>query len=406
MAAPSYTCGEVTNMFYALQNQVGPDLYNKVAPLDPWYGYALKGEFPEGQGFSINRMMLERTVTDSEDGTEWVDATPSLLSSEQGGPNNNCLLTPEVLKFGQTLQSYNLQRRNIQTDDFCLNDLKYDFQIERVLDNLMDILGFVTEWVWSNRIQNEYGRLCKWNITEGTPFNITATSFNVNTPPDSRLINGTLERIYRRLIMNGAHMYPDSTVGKGNADQPIFNLFTDEVTSRDLIRQDPELRADFRYADPDKLINTLGTPMSYNGFKHTWIKYPPRWNIVNGAWVRVYPFNAATQATKGFSRDPNDAYDYAQIQDHFIFIPTVMRVLFEKPNTNPGGKLRFDAFSHMGDFTFQVIKDRKCNPRGETGFFDALYASGSEPIHTELGYRLRTLNCPALRSPMKPSCYS
>jgi hypothetical protein len=67
--------------------------------------------------------------------------------------------------------------------------------------------------------------------------------------------------------------------------------------------------------------------------------------------------------------------------------------------------VQFDYYSHMGDFQFLVIKDKKCNPRGELGFFDALFASASEPGHTELGFVIRHLNCQPLRT-LRPSCYS
>src|SRR5438132_9439843 len=158
----------------------------------------------------------------------------------------------------------------------------------------MDILAFVTEWVWSNRFQNEYYNQSDHKITETSAgFNIDATTHDPTNPPTSRLLNGTLEQVYIRLIQDGAYL-DEGAIGRGMNDQPIFQLFTDATSSRDLIRQDPELRMDFRYADPDKLINPLGTPYSYNGYKHVWLKYPPRYEIVGGKYVRVYPFTAPT----------------------------------------------------------------------------------------------------------------
>jgi hypothetical protein len=59
----------------------------------------------------------------------------------------------------------------------------------------------------------------------------------------------------------------------------------------------------------------------------------------------------------------------------------------------------------MGEFQFLVIPDKTCNPRGELGFFDALYASASQPGHTYLGYAIAHLNCAPLRV-AHTSCYS
>ena len=282
-------------------------------------------------------------------------------------------------------------------------DLQNDFMIAPTLSNVMDQLETVTEWVWSNRFQNEYYNLCDHKITElQTGFDITGTTHNFSgNPPTSRLLQGTLEQVYTQLVLDGA-VATSGAIGKGANDQPIFALFTDAVTSRDLIRQDPDLRMDFRYADPDKLINTLGTPYSYNGFKHVWLKFPPRYDV-NGN--RIYPYQAQVQTTKGWKRIINTAYIYAPYQVSFIFIPTVFTCLYERPTTAPGGGIKFDYASHMGEFQFLVIPDKYCNPRGELGFFDALYASASQPGHTYLGWAVAHLNCPPLRIP-HPSCYS
>jgi len=402
-------CENIKNAFYALTGQVSPRLYNRISINDPWVAYVEKGEWPTGMGFTINSMMLERTITASENGTEWTAATPS-GSGDVPGPNNNCLPTPEILSFGQTLTPFTMARRNIQTENFCINDLQNDFMISQVLSNVMDQLETVTEWVWSNRFQNEYLNLCDHNITEsgsGALNDVKLT--NAFTPGNlpslagitSRLVQGTLEQIYQQLVLDGA-VATSGAIGKGANDQPIFALFTDAVTSRDLIRQDPDLRMDFRYADPDKLINTLGTPYSYNGYKHVWLKFPPRYDASGN---RVYPYGPPVQTTKGWKRLVNSGYIYAMYQISFVFIPTVFTCLYERPSTAPGGGVKFDYASHMGEFQFLVIPDKACNPRGELGFFDALYASASQPGHTYLGYAIAHLNCPPLRKP-QASCYS
>lgn len=406
MGLPNYTCPEITNALYTLTGQVSSRLFYKIAATDPWVAKTPRGEWPTGQGFTISNMMLERTTTDSETGDEWVDAAPSALTGESGGPFNNCQPTPEVLKFGQTLRSMKVSRRDIQTDDFCINDLAADFQVDRVLANIMNILEYVTEWVWMNRAQNEYVRLSDHKVTEkATGFDLNATTFDASTPPTSRLTNGTMEQVYNWLIMEGAAGLGANIGVGGPTNMPIFEVFTDPNTARDLLRQDPELRMDFRYANPQLLISDYGTGYSHNGFKYTWNKYPPRYEISGGAYVRVYPFKAPTSTTKGWKRDVNPAYLGATYQDTIVHIPAVYTQLMERPPTNPGGKVKFDYYSHMGDFQFLVIKDKKCNPRGELGFFDALFASASEPGHTELGFVIRHLNCQPLRT-LKPSCYS
>jgi hypothetical protein len=413
MAAP-YTCETIKNAFYALTGQISPRLFNRISINDPWVAYVERGEWPTGMGYTINSMLLERTVTASETGSsagggaqEWTAATPS-GSGDIPTTANNCLPPVETVSFGQTLTPFTMYRRNIQTENFCINDLQNDFMVSQVLGHSMDQLEFITEWVWSNHFQNEYLNLTAHNVVETqTGFNIQGTApFNVPAnitalPPTSRLLQGTLEQIYIQLVMDGA-VATAGAIGKGANDQPIFLLFTDAATSRDLIRQDPDLRMDFRYADPDKLINTLGTPYSYNGFKHVWLKFPPRYDT-NGN--RVYPYITGQATTKGWKATVNPAYVYAAYQVSFVFIPTVFTALFERPPTNPGGGWKFNYASHMGDFNFLVILDKYCNPRGEIGFWDSLFAEASQPGHTYLGWSILHMNCGPLRVP-HPSCYS
>jgi hypothetical protein len=213
-------------------------------------------------------MMLERTTTDSETGDEWIDAAPSALTGESGGPFNNCQPTPEVLKFGQTLRSMKVSRRNIQTDDFCINDLAADFQVDQVLANMMNILEYVTEWVWMNRYQNEYVRLSDHKVTElGATFDLNASSFSGAAPPTSRLTD-IWSRFIHRLIVRRSGL--NVNVGSGGpTNMPIFEVFTDPNTARDLLRQDPELRMDFRYAQPSFWSATTASSYSHNGFKYT-----------------------------------------------------------------------------------------------------------------------------------------
>ena len=62
-------CENIKNAFYALTGQVSPRLYNRISINDPWVAYVEKGEWPTGMGFTINSMMLERTLTDHENGS-------------------------------------------------------------------------------------------------------------------------------------------------------------------------------------------------------------------------------------------------------------------------------------------------------------------------------------------------
>jgi len=93
MAYTPYSCEDIKNAFYVLTNQLSDRIWNRVAPMDPWVSQTPRGEFPQGMGLVLSNMLLERTVTDKEDGTEWTTAALS-GSGDVATSANNCLPVP------------------------------------------------------------------------------------------------------------------------------------------------------------------------------------------------------------------------------------------------------------------------------------------------------------------------
>lgn len=383
-----YTCPAIINAFIQETGRYINDVAMKAIPYTPWLANTPRGEWMDALGPVQNSIVWERTVP-TDNGTEWTDTVSS------DGTVTACDFTPELVGFGQTTRSMARQKRYIQTDDFCVEDLRSDLMIEQFLRGVGSNLSGISKYVWATRRRSEYSRLAEHKVTERPGINLDATSFVAATPPTSKLTNGTLEQIYDYLYLNGA--MSDGSLGKTANGQDVFTLITDANTSRNLIRQDPELRADFRFAfegmgKNSPLITAYGGAQSYNGFKHV-IDYPRRWDIVAGAYVERHPYLAPTATTKGNKQELDPLYRYAMYQDSVIHIPSVYRELVPRPISNPGGKFMFDPQTYMGEFDFKVIKDRKCNPRGNKGFFDALFMSASEPGNTWHGFVIRHLNC-------------
>lgn len=398
---PAYSCDAVNNKFIALSGQISPTLYaKKMVASGPWMNATPRAEWEDGMGVILSNIIWERVVSD-ESGDKWTD-----INVSNGSDVDACLPTPEILNWGQTTRTMRLQRRNIQTPDFCVEDLRTDFQIAQYLNSLLDSLTGVTKYVWENRDRTEYIRLADHKVTEtGNVFDINATSFDAANPPTSRLTNGTLEQIYNWLMMDGAM----GSMGMTSANRPIFDLFTDGTTSRDLIRQDPELREDFRFAfmgegNKAPTMQTLGSAFSYNGYRHVFDPYPARYDIVSGAYVRRYPFKDPVSTTMGVKRDLDPVYMYAAYQDTVIHIPQVFTQRVPKPISSLG-RFKFDPVKYTGEFVFRNILDKVCNPRGTKLFLDAMFESASEPGLTYLGWVVRHKNCPPIRNP-ESSCYS
>jgi hypothetical protein len=367
----------------------------------------------DGMGKILNNIMFERTVpaTDNTNpgaaSTKWTDEVFS-----DGSTNDACLPTPEIQQWGQTSRSYNVQARNLQTPEFCVEDLRSDYDIERMIDALLNNLEWGTGYVWEDRDRHEYIRLCDHKVTEtaNAGFDIDGqTTFDlVNNPPVSKLTVGTLEWIHEALDADGGGL--ESNGRTNTTNETVYDLYTDGVTIRDLIRQDPELRQDFRFAYEGKmqtspLLQPLGTPWSWNGYRFVKDMFPERYNVSGSTVTRVDPFLDPQQtATKGYKQDRNPAYKFSKYQISCVHIPSVFRQLVKRP-IGQLGKFKFDPVKYTGDFQILRILDKICNPRGTKLFLDAIFASASEPGMTHLGYAIAHLNCPPLRT-THVSCYS
>lgn len=392
---PDYTCDNVRDTIIRLTNQISDRFYGKGATIGPWQAMTPRGTWPDGQGEEIQNIMFERTVA-SDNGDEWVDKT---ISNDAGV--DACNLDPEILKWGQTTRTMRLQRRHLQTEEVCFEDLRSSFLFERFMRAVGQNLKFNTDYVWDSRYRDEYIRLAEHKLTENDTFDINADSTDPSEPPTSNLTWGTLEQIWDFLEAEGAGMN-GVQMGRGaTTDRPIFDLFTDQTTMRDLIRQDPELREDFRFAYMGEGVNApllaqRGKPITYDGFRLVNDPNVRRFDIVAGEKVIRPKYKAAEAATKGFKQEVNPEWLYAEYQTSVVHIPAVFTSLALSTRGGIAG-MNFNPVSWMGDFQFLIILDKKCNPYGNKGFWDALFASASEPGLTHLGFTIDHLRCPPRR---------
>ena len=202
-------CENIKNAFYALTGQVSPRLYNKISINDPWVAYVEKGEWPTGMGYTISSMMLERTLTDSEQGSEWVNATPS-GSGDVATTNNNCLPTPELLSVRSDADSLHDAAQKYPDGELLHQRLAKRFHDRAGLGqrdgsagdrDRMDLEQPVPERVSTGSVRSRdrrdwlvhWWRGCRddlWTWSTWVTRQVPAS------PPTSRLVQGTLEQIY------------------------------------------------------------------------------------------------------------------------------------------------------------------------------------------------------------------
>ena len=435
-------------------NRIGPDIYRKTLNTSPWLKLIKKDVWPDEMGDSIKVLTYERSLPTNSLNWTTVSLDPVTGTGSQNadgsyttGSGNNAVPSAQVIQFAQTLRSYNLTQTALESPKLSVNDLRFSLKRKEQLSNIFAILQENTSYAWQDRFRDEFVRLAQNKIIanvnsngtlinnsgDGSVFPVitssshtaivgTAGTFTVassgaavpyqilqsgapavgDKAPASVLTQGMLDRVYMKLIRDGAGINP---LGRENA-RPAFGVITSSESSRNLILSNPDIRQDYRWSDKvNDLLAPMGIERSYAGFFHLVDDWGPRYNLVLGTttagvftagngvgavptWVRVLPYTAVS-TSQGYKWDINPLYETAQYEDSIVFHTDVFTNLVPKPITAAGSNVVFDAVSYMGDFKWKNIITPDTNPDGTIGYFRAILSSGSKPIRPEWGYVIR-----------------
>lgn len=372
---------DINQLLVEESGRIGPDIYKKTLDINVWTTLIKNGTWPDEMGTELSVMTYERSLPAN-----------SLTWNNVGlntGTGNTCIPDAEVVEFAQTLRTYNLQRTALESPPICIDDLRFTMKRTEQLGNVQRILEENTQWALQERFRDEYVRVStnKVIVKEALP---TGTSTFPLVVPTSRLTQGVLNKFYLDLVRDGA----GNSGAMGREDgRPVFTLICGPETSDKVIRDNGEIQDDFRYSDQvNSLLKPLGVRRSYRGFYHTVDEFPPRYDFVEGEWVRRHPY-AAVAATRGNKWDINPLYQSAMYEDSIIFINEVYESLVPAPITTPGGGTKFDPQKYRGEWNWLNILHRTENPDGTIGFFRGILSNGTKQIRPEWGYVLRHQRC-------------
>jgi hypothetical protein len=379
-----YDCAVINDELTRESGRISGEIYSRLREVSPWIRLIKAGEFPMGMGNIIQNLTFERTFS--------ADNTWENVSTSDGSDASACLPPVEDVAFGQTQRNFRLQHIAKEGPDLCINDLRTTYQVTQQMSKVMDALTDLTGWIWENRYRDEYHRLSGNKVLARPNLPISnGEDWLAGQEPTSKLTQGILDRVYLKLIRDGAGR--EGALARSNG-RPIFGLITSAEASNDIIFADDSVRDDLKWANPDWNLAPLGVDRSYRGFAHIVDPYPARWNNVGGVMTKVEPW-LSSSTTKGnkFEIDPD--YETAEFEESYVFLPTVYKCLKPRPMSSAGGNTRFDPQSFMGDFNWKNIPDRKCNPDGTIGFHRAVFIAASEPVHPEQGYVILHKRCNA-----------
>ena len=396
MAAPN-----VEQLLVQEANRIGPQIYRKTLNTSPWLKLVKQGSWPDQMGHTISVLTYERSLPANP--LSWNNVAANKLGSTSrvigdtgtvdGSSGGSCVPPKQEISFAQTLRTYNLQHTALESPKICVNDLRFPVYRQEQLTNIMSILTENTSWAWINRYRDEYLRVAankivvNGSLPVSSSDNPAAANFFPQQQASSNLTQGVLDRLYLKLIRAGANNNPQ---GRENG-QPIFTLICGAETSRALIRDNADIRQDFRWADPSELLKPLGVTRSYGGYYHLIDDLPPRYNWDGTKYVRVHPYGTSS-STYGPAVDISAAYESAAYEASIIFHTDVLESLIPAPITSPGANLRFDPVNYRGVFSWKnYLTDD--NPDGQFGYFRGILSNGTKPIRPEFGYVIMHRRC-------------
>ena len=358
------------------------EVYRRIVPTSHIISLMRKDTFPEGMGETISNLTYERTAP--------TDAVPTWNDVVSSLPQQGCLPTPDTIVFGSTARNWNLQNRSVNGPDFCVENLRTKFALEKQLSSLAKIMADYARVEWEIRYRTEYIRLTGTKVVAGgsNPGTVGTGSTFPGTVATSQLTQGMLDYWRMMLLREGA---AESSLGNEDG-VPILTLVTSPETSNSLIFQNADMRQDIRWGKPSLLLAPFGVNRSYKGFYHLNDLFAKRYAFSGGAYSEI-PAWVNTAASVGTKSILSSTWLGAFYEASYIFDPMVMTSRIPKPIGNAGSGFKFNPVNYMGDFAMLNILDKVCNPRGTILFPNAIFASASEPVAPERGVALVHMRC-------------
>lgn len=370
--------------------RIGPDIARRTLNSSAWTALVPVETFPEGMGDTIRVLTWERARALNTGKTAIEKQTWSTVSPSDGEAGGACLPPTTKLTVGTTLREYNLQSTAIESPDLCVNDLRVAFNRNVQLANLKSILADNTNQIVIERRRDLYRSLSEHKVVVTVDGLVDDDTWTVPGSNGSKLTQGILNKYYSLISRLGGVNKPLDRVDGA----PYYGLITSLEQSESIKQETGHRDAMIRSPRVGDLLQPLGVSFAFKGFTHIVDPLPPRYDIVDGAWVEVQPWvpEAISSNGRGYKLVPNPAYDEAVWEESFIFLPAVYSAMVPNSITN-AGDASFNPVNYRGQWAWKNVEHRTENPDGTIGYFRGVYADGAKPGFTELGVTFRHLRC-------------
>lgn len=270
------------------QAQISTDINQKMmAAPTPWITLYRQEFWKDEKSSKQKTFQFDRAmVSGGADEVDWADMVPDVTfndehANHQASNSDGHIPPSDNIVFGQTLREYNLQWKSIWGPPMNVEQLRDKMVRATQMGACVKAMADQGREYWIDRKRSEYKRVAGNLVVLDSGFSLSGLddynrmAFPAATGTDSSILtNGYLDEFYEYLNHQGAG---GDALGEANAG-PVYSLITSPRQSRRLIMADPDVREDFRYSSQnEKLLGSMRTKWSYNGWAHTLDETCDRW---------------------------------------------------------------------------------------------------------------------------------
>jgi hypothetical protein len=414
-------CAEATSFGIAEAGRISGEIIKRQIDIpSPFRDRIEKSQWNLGVGFSNTYRTYNPVVFEAESDTEMTPWNAGVNGTNDGVGADGYPLTAacnpplqEVPLLGIQDRTFGLSVKGYKTPMFCAFDLSTKQAADELLRAYYDTLSKNSNYFVERQIQNAYTLASRHKIIANGAYNTNAIDGAYNTfdangnsifpavAPASLLTQAMLDNIKVQLGFTVTSA-PNMTMSAGRV---IYDLFTDDLTSSNLVMQNQGIRTDYQFAymGAKQGAPTIGGVGAYqgkevNGYRHLYIKFPARWDLVAGQWIRIRPYDpiiSQTQLAQG-PQSVTQEYLNAPFQDSYIFMTTVVDMVVQKPVPRIGPAVFGTPIKDYagGDWMwFGKAGVQGCNLEGTNGFWWTVFRFGFKQIDPQVGYVIRHRRC-------------
>lgn len=334
-----------------------------------WLNLIERGVYPKGVGTNRSVFALGNVEPVTGSGN-W---TPIDLSNQLGTPGDAKDTPAEVctnnwtdVEWGYFETTYGPEISQLRGPVICKKQLDYAHDIDTFMTGYVEEISKRAKREWELNLQYHHVALSRKAVAtsdfDGTyvdQLGAPEELGDIGDCPSCELTQEMLETVAQTLIEDGATT-PDSNGFISWEDNgPIFSLYLGMATSQRILRQNNELRQDYRdsfssMGDGNPLIKRIGANRVIGNFRHIINQRPRRYTCSGGTYTLIQPYidaEGGAAPAKGAAQIINPAWRAAPYEGADILSPYLYKSEVVMPtNTVAGSAL--GPSNYMGEWQF------------------------------------------------------